>query len=120
MKAEELRIGNLLETTNNGIAHVTWGVIKDIESGDRYYKPIPLTEEWLIKFGFKSQSDFFIEKNYYTLKLPKKIFDYDNSLTVCDKNIIFGYYGSIKIEYVHQLQNLFFSLTGEELEIKEK
>lgn len=71
-------------------------------------EPIPLTETWLLEFGFKTQG-IRISKDWFYLW-------YD------DKKIVFalaeiqeetGAY--LVMKYVHQLQNLYFALTGEEL-----
>lgn len=66
--------------------------------------PIPLTEEWLLKFGFEKKRDFFH-------------LDYESFCIFLDKK---GYYthincGNLYIKHVHQLQNLYFALTGKEL-----
>jgi hypothetical protein len=68
---------------------------------------VSITEKRLLDFGFKlennsfSKGDFHIEVslsesgfdfNYYPLSLP-----------------------TVKLDYIHQLQNLYFSLTGKEL-----
>jgi len=59
MKATELRIGNLLN--KDGIVVVVDGVtILNFQSEltqCKHYKQIPLTEEWLKKFGFKKAKD---------------------------------------------------------------
>ena len=81
--------------------------------------PIPLTEEWLIKFGFNLDEGVgvwfgpkYAEPAYYfTLwasygKHPVRFTRNNPSDT-------------IDILYVHQLQNLYFALTGEELTIEE-
>ena len=72
------------------------------------YEPIPLTEEWLIKLGF--------EKNITTDLYPT--FSYD-ILNVNDGIVYVLNYGFVNhIKYVHQVQNLYFTLTGEELKLK--
>ena len=86
MKVEELRIGN-------------W--IKD----GHEFNPIPLTEEWLLKFGFKKISE---------------IGDYSNgnmTVILAISNKIYTLKRK-RINHVHQLQNLYFALTGEELTLK--
>jgi len=121
MKANELRIGNWVEQPNDGVTRVT-AILNDLqiktETGyiDKYCRPIPLTEEWLVKFGF-DQNNVDIEK--YDCKWYKFSFtlDYWNA----QKFFVYGYIGGNKtIKHVHQLQNLYFALTGEELEIKDK
>jgi hypothetical protein len=68
-------------------------------------KPIPLTEEWLLKFGF-DKIDFQFIKNGIKLFPIRDLYYRGNFPIKSD------------IKYVHQLQNLFFALTGEELTIK--
>jgi len=69
-------------------------------------EPIPLTEEWLLKFGFEIKQGRF--GNEYWGKI--------NLYTSSDKKIVFCFDGYLKgIKYVHQLQNLYFALTGNEL-----
>ena len=71
------------------------------------YKPIPLTEEWLLKFGFESDDEFIFEKDIRICKTKQGYVYFDFSVMdpICD------------VKYVHQLQNLHFALTGEELEL---
>lgn len=75
----------------------------------RYLAPIVLTEEWLLKFGFKLKSGKY--GNYWVLNG----FELSESFSV--------HYNAdntrfITLKYVHQLQNLYFFLTGEELTLK--
>ena len=77
--------------------------------------PIPLTEEILLKFGF-----YEIYKSEFSIRYGIENFDEIEFKW----NKTFGwnfYYKTFCIEgikYVHQLQNLFFSLCGEELTFK--
>ena len=78
-------------------------------------EPIPLTEEWLLKLGFKkTEWDNF---NSYRLMIGNN--DYTIVL-YSDGNCEVGDIITCKIEYVHQLQNLYFALTGEELKQQEQ
>jgi hypothetical protein len=115
MEAKDLRIGNWVMSLINGESQINAKGILWQSENKGYYDPIPLTEEWLIKFGFDE-----ITPKYYVLNI--------------DENTSFTYYYtfsggvwhfefegiSIKIKYVHQLQNLYFALTGEELTIINK
>lgn len=117
MKASELRIGNLVYVGNK-LRHVCGTIDKTIqhnyhpqnstysENYENECEPIPLTEEWLVKFGFENFYNEFLSSNgYFDL-----IFNDDKvSLRVE------GQWLSLEIKYVHQLQNLYFALTNEEL-----
>lgn len=92
-------------------------------------QPIPLTEEWLVKFGFDKHTKdytgfptFYNKKGTIALKdegvngiylyRVQKVFEKgkwrgaENHFYVCE------------IEHVHHLQNLILDLTGEELKLK--
>jgi hypothetical protein len=85
-------------------------------------EPIPITEEWLINFNFEKDGDDYI------IEHPKDIVKYVLTENVLGKGLwILGVdqfydkdykYFSWGIKYVHQLQNLYFALTGEELILK--
>ena len=120
MKIEELRIGNIVHIpqtkTNEQIGCIEENgrfVIKGYKSSYssiECLRPIPLTEEWLIKFGltYSNQS-----RNYSSEKIC--VFNDLKSI-----NIYYSSYGcDYEFEcpkYVHQLQNLYFALTGCELQ----
>ena len=88
--------------------------------------PIELTEDWLKRLGFKKFGRNDLPR---TLSYKKDWISVFPANSFSDfKGYGFMYYkkefaGSVEsartvIEYVHQLQNLFHSLTGSELEIK--
>lgn len=122
MKTNELRLGNYLQAKNR---IVTVTKIFDIDnvgigSGDPYLvsgntpclKPIPLTEELLLKFGFEFQETFFhydSHTDFYIFKDFRIASYLGSDYELWYKNI------EISIEYVHELQNIYFALTGEEL-----
>lgn len=87
-----------------------------------YVEPIPLTASWLEKFGFvKNISDgiWWINKHKYqqiTIIPPNNEDGFFSPAVRDNHQGAFGLYG---IKYVHQLQNLFYALTGDELEMKE-
>lgn len=113
MNAHELRIGNYI-LKNDKLHYCSWMTIRDIKTQsieeDDKFEPIPLTEEWLLKFGFE------INETYCSKKINKtnefNIMFFDDGWLLCDCDI------HCKIKYVHQLQNLFWILCGEELTIK--
>lgn len=126
MKPTELRIGNyvtsltsilngktLVVTEVNETHFQAWGIDPDYRqygSSDGFLAPIPLTEEWLLKFGFK-------KGDYETLVCEFKgfriTFDINGDIIDCYLDST-----GLDILYVHQLQNLYFALTGKELTIK--
>jgi len=67
---------------------------------------IPLSEEWLLKLGFEKENDFKHPN------APMYFINVRGKLTCFLHNLSHG-----NIKYVHQLQNLYFALTGEELTI---
>ena len=139
MKASELRIGNYVNTPradqnpfridyfdidkvyqNNGTYKTDFGGIEytipfhPLTWDLKDCSPIPLTPEILEKAGFEKKYD----GDYFTL--PDEL---------CkggwDKRFIYylpyfnlsTYTGNIQIAHLHQLQNLYFALTGQELAI---
>jgi hypothetical protein len=112
MKAEELRIGNWIKYAGNEIelTRQKFKLCVFTLVLDELHEPIPLTKEWLIRFGF--------EYNYSFDLYSKSGFD----IQLLENGIEFyiGEYGSYFtwIECIHQLQNLYFALTGQELTIK--
>jgi hypothetical protein len=113
MKANELRIGNWYD--HNGIpTQVTPNTIEEVWEAERIWcKAIPLTEEWLLKFGFDKLPNCWDNDIFH-------LSEWDNYpmnwCVVMNKN---NAVLILKLKYVHQLQNLYFALTGEELIITE-
>ncbi len=115
MKAEELRIGNwvnLYDDYNSQVTGLTntkkvWCVDdptdKECAWSTDKIKPIPLTEEWLLKFGFEFDGMFY-QFNKHQIRLIGEEVPYwiDSSYIT-------------NIKHVHQLQNLYFALTNKEL-----
>lgn len=148
MKANELRQGNLILGIYEQEIDRGNGIIEDVEYEDvvtflgydpfeKYFwveggevddydrfNAIPLTEEWLERFGFSENS---FTRNYididYTIDGLRLCLDNDD----CESGYgIVSLYGKLDgdvlylngIDYVHQLQNLYFALSGEELTLK--
>jgi len=147
MKAQELRIGNFVEiltTTRDTMIPLPTGKYGEINRVsldkvqikyvfetntekhvvfNRSYntiKPIPLTEEWLVKFGFYKRYGSYIwikilagDDTDYPITL--QFTNNHTAMQICRSGI-----GTqcAPCSYVHQLQNLYFALTGEELTIK--
>lgn len=113
MKANELRIGNCYDQFGN-INQVDWITIKELSNApdsQLWCKAIPLTEEWLLKFGFEKKEGYY-DRYYYSIDGMNIKIDDDMFETEVGECL----YKSIK--YVHQLQNLFFAINDEELTMK--
>lgn len=87
------------------------------ERGVDFMLPVPLTPKLLEKCGFKSlgSTDFWdrdLGKNIGQICLNP-----DNGAVWLCRNTIDARTNPTSVYYLHQLQNLFFALTGEELEI---
>ena len=110
MKPEELRIGNFVYDVGGTIES---RVIKLTEGKVLLNSPIPITEEWLVKFGFKKH----IHKHkpgFQYIKWGR----YRQIMTIHKpaRTFKFGSWEcNVKLRYVHQLQNLYFALKGKEL-----
>jgi hypothetical protein len=132
MDAKELRIGSYYSTgiEVRGSREAQLHLMKDrvieltldhfmILSKEPSWLPlinaIPLTEEWLVKLGFVKRDKVYKFPSVPILHLSKwesNIF----LLTDSRGKEILSLIPLIK--YVHQLQNIYFALTGEELDIK--
>jgi hypothetical protein len=113
MKASELRIGNWLYSGITKENFVIDGYdILNIDEGDDEgkTKPIELTEEWLFRCGFEKTNEVWYIKDHLEISLSGLF-----SFTWLNDLFTLRY----KLSYVHQLQNLYFALTGEELKYNE-
>lgn len=114
LHARDLRIGNYYNQFGN-IHQANGGVISELEKapeGQLWCKPIPLTEKWLLKMGFESE----IGADCLFLKIEMS----DVKIRFDKFGIRIGfahYYRTPYVKYVHQLQNLYYALTNEELKI---
>jgi len=114
MKAKDLRIGNIvgMPTQDHGIDIIPISLweLKQISQGTKA-EPIPLTEEWLVKLGFK---DSILTANWLMMNKHDLIIDVGikNKVVKCEIES-----SPIPCKYVHTLQNLYYALTQEELQI---
>jgi hypothetical protein len=122
MKAKELRIGNHFK--NNGvIVTIDARSIFDIwdDKGLKDYQPILLTEEWLVKFGFDMDDSGGLYKDIMSIDTNNRVLflywdEPHDEVWLLDED---HHYEICSVQKVHQLQNLYFALTGEELEMKQ-
>ena len=127
INASELRIGNLLYYNDGGecvnelctIDATDIGIIANKLDYASMHLPIPLTEELILKLGFEVCHKTFVRHS----------FDYaDSTEHGIEINLMerggwakpqYRYYGRyIDVQYVHQVQNLFYALSGIELKFK--
>ena len=115
MDIRELRIGNWV---NIGYYHEwSWFDYENYIKGNEYVdyfdndavEPIPIIHEFLIKSGF--DFDQITYDNGYGIWLAPREGDYNVFLGSLSKPI------PVVVKYVHEFQNLYFSLTGSELDI---
>ena len=71
MKARELRIGNLV-MDGQEIEQVNARMIDMLVKIEADFDPIPLTEEWLLKFGFNKEPDKSFTKRDIAIFLDKR------------------------------------------------
>lgn len=110
INTKDFRIGNLVEILGE-VKEIT-GVIRYgiyFEGGycpnkEDWIKPIPITEDWLVKFGFEEALNGWW--------CSDEIFSYK------DGCFGFGVDRFTEIKYIHQLQNIYFANTGKELPFK--
>jgi hypothetical protein len=111
----EVRLGNYVYINDK----ITKLECLDIDIYDQNYptdsaKPIPLTEEVLLRCGFiKFNSD--IAKNYFDWFLNfEGVLKY--RIIQSERGFVYpSSYKPIILRHLHQLQNLYFAFTGEEL-----
>jgi len=78
-------------------------------------EPIPLTPEILEKCGFEKNEDGD-DGYYYDLSANGILFIEGDKKGYCE--VFLDMIEEVRVRYLHQLQNLYFSLTGQELNVK--
>jgi hypothetical protein len=111
MEASELRIGNNVDLYGRTATIQGQDFVNHYTAGGNKlsrFKPIEMNELWLVRLGFDSswaKGEFVIgtksEHEYYTLWYKSK-----------ENGFVFF---PVQIKHVHQLQNLYYALTGKEL-----
>ena len=128
LNASELRLGNLFIEENSGKIISVIGLEKNRIVFDGMFldkwqaKPIKITEEWLkrMPFNYADMEDTNEDNTWYWLKYGNYLkFNSDKS---CGFEAIFitinGF--AFKIEYLHDFQNLYYTLTGNDVVIPEQ
>ena len=120
LKPNYLRIGNLIEHTQKGFIDVSALSNDIIQYKDKhgistdkysYFKAIPLTEEWLLNLGFRTEENYSFELDNISINTKRELMWI---FTKCKNNVVVGL---DLTEYVHELQNIYFALTGRELTV---
>lgn len=124
MKAEELRIGNVVlykddstlfkidEVTATGLTATQLGGGETTWIEYDEFEPVKLTPEWLKKFGFVKDKNgwelpgtkFSLTDKFYPCWFDRMLWPQD-----------LPEFNSHSLQYVHTLQNLYFALTNQEL-----
>ena len=112
IKANELRIGNCVKLNNSDTTLVprdfqryckSFGIFEEFE-------PIKLSEEWLLKAVAEKIADY----SFYINNIHIGIYHSKSGNGLVYK-ISINNVSIAELKYVHELQNLYFCLTGEEL-----
>lgn len=130
MKTNDLRIGNYLKR-NNKIVKVNGLSRNEVKYTDNdkgeivydimFFQPIELTEELLVKIGFEKYDEamniyaFENERAIVVYVLDRKLLKIEGveNGVLIDRNIRLN-----NVEHLHQLQNAYYCLTNEELNIE--
>ena len=116
MKANELRIGNLVYCVDE-VSDVDVSVLEMIDDGFGEWSPIPLTEEWLLRMGFEKH--ILDGRRCYSLQ-----YDDRETLDIYEANGLFYFVHSggtsAFIQSLHHLQNLYHIVTSKELTFKKQ
>lgn len=133
MRPQELKLGNIVsylgkETIIESISGLEECYAATKLSGImpiNVFERILLTEDYLLRFGFsdKDYKKSYIGKDFksggmildFVLSKPFSKGDWNNTYTFDLENNRF-----CKVEYIHDLQNLFYQLTGTELTLNNK
>lgn len=111
IQVNDLRIGNLVRWSGH-VVSVNTGSEIDLMAPKAY--PVDITPEWLERCGRKCDIDVGWE---YQIQVGALNWYFRWNTEWYSE--VGGIYIDSRVQYVHQLQNLFFALTGKEIEIKE-
>jgi len=138
MEANELILGNKVGFYKPLIRELQIGNVAGIMQDDVYIPEfsktvllsyngitgIPLTEEWLLKFGFESQGEVFVgyEQNliyqyYYCKGFGIALIGDTFRLWINSEDDWYSFPWT-ELNFVHELQNLYYALTKTELILK--
>lgn len=109
IQENELRVGNYLYDGVGGIIKVE---VDDLYDNVRkYYEPIELIEEILLKCGFEKIGHLY---KIHLLNSLNLIYNSEHNGWYFD---IYHNSSKVELQYLNELQNIYFAATGRELEI---
>jgi hypothetical protein len=122
MKTTELRLDNLVQFKSQLRGWIIDKVHADYFKTNliKNIKGIPLNRNWLLRFGFL-KTKYGYELDHFETPMGRPYFTLEYSI---DHKLMQiypldeGRMDLSHINYVHQLQNLYFAITGQELELK--
>ncbi len=145
METKDLKIGNYINRNYGNIPIVILEVLssrisynnpvlsgKSVCADLKGFSPIQLNNEWMLNFGFYALNDSCgyrkeIKGRYRTFLLTVFLsHDIDGNEVWCENHADITEVGEgerfcsaipLDINYVHQLQNLYYSITGKELKL---
>ena len=103
---KELRIGNIIEHQEK-IAEVDIDILNSIDKDPINFSGVKVSDEWLEKFNIPTKETdgfeyWFDAKGSWLVEVVQEGSTENNYIAQCF--------------FVHQLQNIYFALTGEELD----
>lgn len=112
MKANELRLDNWIKENPKHWPAGNELQVKNVKDSPywKQYEGIPITQQWLISFGFKGLEIYIKDIGGGKRRLS---FGQNYFYIFIDGDLL------ARVDYIHQLQNLYFALTGEELKRNE-
>jgi hypothetical protein len=130
MKPEELRIGNYV-TSDNDFAPIAIEasdfIVMERRPNDHGYNPIKITAPGgLTKLGFGTEVDEYqlCDPDSFCLKIGRKaiLLGLDTQtegvwIVLYREDIGLDFVRITEVQFIHELQNLVFALTGEELKL---
>lgn len=120
IQANDLRIGNLVNYHTEqmdiiaqpiNVGQIKWAE-DDIEFFNLVHSPIPITDEWLLRMGFEKLPHSFTCDIFHLTEWDDYPLNWCVAMNKNNAVIV------LKLKYIHQLQNFYHALTGEELTIK--
>ena len=125
MKSQELRIGNYVFSKETQKHQMIVGVTLENPFIDAItfdyttyneIEPIPLTEQWLIDFGLSGRLGEVSDTYHIGINPVTHDWLFD-IVWIHGTDYPFYRNGQFMIKHVHQIQNLYFAITGQELQL---